>query len=819
MMAEILGIVSGALTMTEGLLATFKVLNELWRTPAEVRNLEDQVQILSHVLRRVHNGAALLPANVIRRPLLRVGSVVQELEGIVRDKLSNRHGVALRASWSGSRFKIERLRRDLKDASGTLMLALVTELLPATERSESSLTAVLQHVVTSNDLAIETLVKVDRIAAAMPFSGYRPDSRNETGPRQAEPVQVRSRLPGETRDNNPPEHKKPAYSPTDVTRFCELNHAMHDALAARQSPKTILETSTSYRPSDYTALYGFPTIFSYEYQLVRSNEWERLNVCSLFFCSGSTNWVRVRAAIITTLDSKYWELEGGLHASFGRENLPAKLLSQLRKFLQQNSNLGQHATLSVYVGAHGLESDGDRASAIRIRLTEPRFDVRAYLRQKLRDTQTWTCRRYVERELSRKPMIGGTHHFFAWMKTRWVNEHRFGSTQTQIDKLFYHLSTLHRLKGSPGFHNFLGIVVNDSDDTLSGFFTEVPAKGHINFLLRRALETGIPIPFSRRLRWCRQIVEAVSALHDQGFVSGSLGNLMRSGITVDAQDRVVLMNDHSCVFYDGRTSEKGMSATNHNAAHEGLDSVTPATDVYDMGLSLWQLAKPQLTLSELISWLPEPGEVTSTRIVPGFNDPQDCEQSLPTAPSSRDTLPEGQQRNPEAAELQSGSSPNQNGILFGFNGPQYLKSAIEACIEPDPSSRLLAREILDMFPIEDELQFNVHLDARSESDVAPDASIHIKTADGNLNPQFEELNELYGYWLYCDLCGLQITDRYYHCNICTGGNVDICPTCLGKGCHCLNTGHYLRELYVISRDESVYFSSCDGNGKRQRIVI
>ncbi|KAI0482833.1 hypothetical protein GGR56DRAFT_670668 [Xylariaceae sp. FL0804] len=477
------------------------------------------------------------------------------------------------------------------------------------------------------------------------------------------------------------------------------------------------------------------TIFSYESHLIHWNEWERLNIYSLYYFRSSTEWVRISAAITTSLDSPYWELEGGPRANNEAEippntvfSLPNTVLSQLERLLSRSPNQGHDAHLAVYMGSHRQGED----SSIRVRYTKPRFDAEAYLRER--------C------------------------------------SSAHVDQIFYQLSILHRLKGSPGFHHFLGIVVNDKTGALCGFLSEVPAKGWLFLIMARAIRTGVPVSLSRRLRWCRQIVEALSVLHDQGFVSGSLADFWRTGLAIDGRDRVVFfdtLRPHLSHIPDSNVrglppelqQQSGGDGAPPSALlpPEGGDSslpATPATDVVDVGIWLWQLAQHLNHLrwsSESVALAVKQAEPAAgagagagTSSLPGQQQQQGGQEGL-CSPSSTPS-----DKVQVLDDIQDDPYRLREAMLSDFDGPPYMRRAIEACLEPDPASRLLAREILELFP--------------SEEALGDDASEAGKEGGGGggdsrpPGPRLEDLLEKYGHMAWCDLCGAPASDRSYHCS-------------------------------------------------------
>ena len=84
------------------------------------------------------------------------------------------------------------------------------------------------------------------------------------------------------------------------------------------------------------------------------------------------------------------------------------------------------------------------------------------------------------------------------------------------------------------------MVVDEDTGIIKSFLCEFPAKGRLLDLIHSANKSGQPISWERREKGCRQIVEAVVALHSKGLVAGFLSHGMGGGLCVDCQDNAQL---------------------------------------------------------------------------------------------------------------------------------------------------------------------------------------------------------------------------------------------------------------------------------------
>lgn len=54
------------------------------------------------------------------------------------------------------------------------------------------------------------------------------------------------------------------------------------------------------------------------------------------------------------------------------------------------------------------------------------------------------------------------------------------------------------------------------------------------------------------------------------------------------------------------------------------------------------------------------------------------------------------------------------------------------------------------------------------------------------------------YAVYCNICSTNIGDVHYHCDICDGGDFDLCESCSRAGRHCLKPDHWMIKRTIIN---------------------
>jgi next-to-BRCA1 protein 1 len=59
------------------------------------------------------------------------------------------------------------------------------------------------------------------------------------------------------------------------------------------------------------------------------------------------------------------------------------------------------------------------------------------------------------------------------------------------------------------------------------------------------------------------------------------------------------------------------------------------------------------------------------------------------------------------------------------------------------------------------------------------------------NPAHLPLGATYSFSVFCNECNKNMLNEHYHCDVCEGGDYDLCTECLALGKHCLDDNHWL----------------------------
>jgi hypothetical protein len=544
------------------------------------------------------------------------------------------------------------------------------------------------------------------------------------------------------------------------------------------SPASIFELSPSFWPETYIITDGVPKLFSYMTYQEGATDFTRVNRYAIFYAKGPRQWVRITASVTFSVDSLLWDCERVATSSGFAYELPGGLESLLKGFLMSHPNLEQDTQLKVYLGSQVDVEGVNGALKTQVRITRPVFEAMAYLKMKTSMLYHSNCPRYSEKELVQIPLRIRRYGrcFISYLQPRWVFDYRFGSSREQIDSVLYHLQVLHCLRGSSRICPFIGVVIDEEAGVVKSFLAEMPAKGSLSGMILHNTDLGTPISLERRVRWCKEIIEAVAQVHEKGFVVGNLGDYFKNDIAIDGEDSAVLVRFEKSFKYDSIDCT-GLLPPEYlpKQAIGGKISATPHTDIYQLGLLLWWIASQtgsRRLFCEFFGW--------------------PAEENTFCIKSHTDSI-----QLPPLGELV----------------PQYLKDVIAACRTENPYHRPAAWELLEMFP-QDAKATMITDSGRFDADF--DQAL-LKRPPKMLIRRLDEVHETCTPRVVCDLCGKVATKHYFHCSICVSADFDICPQCFAEGGHCLEPDHYLREFRDWNQIN--VYTNMKENGRREIVVL
>ena len=585
------------------------------------------------------------------------------------------------------------------------------------------------------------------------------------------------------------------------------------------SPASALERSPSFLPQTYGDSDSMRSLFCGHNWETGTTNYTRSLQFELFYWKERRNWIRLILRAEISVQSNFWNLisikyHGLAPKAQASYVFPTSLASALETILETEPNVEQDSQISAFLG-HNSHAPGRLPLSLAHKVSQPSSSVRMYLRGLTSEIHhlDLECRRYSDKQVSRVPL--NPHQpsdlFVANIEGRWLLESRFGSEQSQIDANMYILKVLHKMKTTPGINPLIGVVQDVDESILNSFFCELPLKGRLCHVLGEANASGQPIPWKRREEWCKQIVQAVAALHSNDFVIGYLAEEPCPGVAIDADDHAVFYGRFRQTFMYHSDLIGAFPPECRPSATEGTQTkATFYTDIYQLGLLLWRIAT-----SFDVELRPGPcklancsnlGSPVCTRI---HADPVELPRLDPEI-------------------------------------PQYLSKIINACRTEAALDRKPACELVKMFPSlgrttplaphvpqggmgtnqgamgtnADHLGLFRALPTRGVPDetstFAPQIPLHQIPNQSNSShiTELEDCRDKYGKLVICDRCRQKTTKLYYQCNDCPSRNVDLCPDCVNcKGLHCYRSDHRLLECRLGSEETRLY-SSPDENGKR-----
>jgi serine/threonine protein kinase len=154
-----------------------------------------------------------------------------------------------------------------------------------------------------------------------------------------------------------------------------------------------------------------------------------------------------------------------------------------------------------------------------------------------------------------------------------------------VDEFLYEINALHQLSGSRSVIQFGGVVLDNKGEVVKGLLISFAEQGA---LIDVIYDGEGQIPWSRRERWARQIVEGLSEIHEAGFVQG---DFTLSNIVIDADDnaKIIDINRRGCpVGWEPPEVAALIESNQRISMYIGVKS-----DLYQLGMVLYALATQQ----------------------------------------------------------------------------------------------------------------------------------------------------------------------------------------------------------------------------------
>jgi serine/threonine protein kinase len=151
-----------------------------------------------------------------------------------------------------------------------------------------------------------------------------------------------------------------------------------------------------------------------------------------------------------------------------------------------------------------------------------------------------------------------------------------------VDEFLYEINALHKLSGSRSVIQFGGVVLDNKGETVKGLLISFAEQGA---LIDVIYDGEGKLPWRRRERWARQIVQGLSEIHESGFVQG---DFTLSNIVIDAYDnaKIIDINRRGCpVGWEPPEVRDLIESNQRISMYIGVKS-----DLYQLGMVLYALA-------------------------------------------------------------------------------------------------------------------------------------------------------------------------------------------------------------------------------------
>lgn len=540
------------------------------------------------------------------------------------------------------------------------------------------------------------------------------------------------------------------------------------------------EASTDFYPETYTMRQRLPqsTLF-----VTRAHEAEsfcdfKTNVYRVLYMKSHRQWCRLTISVKIHRSSIYWNVTKVSHHKcqypdalplVGHASFPYSLFTKIQALLQDqnladddNPHFSLEGENSIRKQIHHPDSNPSTALDGSSSMST---NVLGFL-------DDLGCMRYHESEVTQVEVFDAPRSFVSCIGGTLVCEVKVVNSSPSSE-LLYTIRVLHIMDGCPGFAKLIGVVVDNMGKRLKSYLVELP---RARCTLMHAVGDQ-PLPWKRREKWARQLVEGISQLHSKGFVAGTLFGGLSPFITADS-DRIqfwyflnrfrVGQRGKNCYYPpEFRHLEKLPRPTGETGENKS-QKLTSKTDIFHLGFLLWLLAEnlPQTSTSPVCI-----RERCHERVGRGCNKSHFDPIVLPDLPESI---------------------------------PIHYRKIVDACWSPDPDARPAARKLLKLFPsVDDSMVIQQEVSTSKSTELSAWRSSLVGTVD-------------------CDqCCRRRVEPPFFHCNTCENGDFDICQACYEQGKHCYDASHLLVELLRVGSliVPGKYYSCMNVFGRREIVAV
>ncbi|KAF4556415.1 Hypothetical protein D9617_1g082920 [Elsinoe fawcettii] len=152
-----------------------------------------------------------------------------------------------------------------------------------------------------------------------------------------------------------------------------------------------------------------------------------------------------------------------------------------------------------------------------------------------------------------------------------------------IEEFIYELDALDMLRNEPSVIDLQGIVTDDKGEVIKGLLISFASRGSLVELI---YDFRGSLPWARRKKWARQIIQGLAAIHESGFVQG---DFTLSNVVVDDQDdaHIIDLNRRGCPIGWEPPELMRLILSKQKIAM----MISTKTDLYQLGMVLYALAE------------------------------------------------------------------------------------------------------------------------------------------------------------------------------------------------------------------------------------
>lgn len=553
-----------------------------------------------------------------------------------------------------------------------------------------------------------------------------------------------------------------------------IQHASLEAFASillqqMRNPLDAIDLLSSVAVDAYTTRSGVPSLYTYFSRSIVLTDSFRQDEVTMLYVRSSRQCVRITISLFTTIDSTCWQLMES-HCDDrtpGILGLPYCIIASLENHLKNNRLIQQDSHLRVLADKSGILTRANTCSRLSTTASPSSVHLEPLVSNVTSNIPLTNHAWYSESALLRRPLFIGkqSNHLLASVPPdrKWMLETRLCPDIAILTNQLYCMDVLCRFGHMAGIPQFAG-VIRDQRGSIVSFLTELPSKGILHAVMRHAEQRGHPVGEERRLKWCRQVLQLVAALHSNGFVLGLSSMLPYCPITIDGDDNAVLWPRFQRMV-ESKPSDIGALPPEccHNASPT---AATFETDLYQLGLMLWHI-------------------IADKTVSPWSEFCKSADCTTPADMRCRES-----HTNPTTLPMPEKTYP------------KYLREIITLCRSENPKQRPSARKLLAILPPCDSKKDLTHNNACSMS----------------YFPRPEQYYEVFKHDLNCDRCPRQCSEPFFHCPLCLEGDFDLCHTCFLSGEHCLDDSHLLREFRREASEDKCY-TKVQASGRREVVFV